>query len=156
MGERLRRELKQTKPFKSAEEEVFLQVERTADALQRNVAEVLRPSGLSGPQYNVLRILRGAGADGLACRDIGERMVTRDPDLTRLLDRLEKRGLIRRARDHRDRRVVVTRITDDGLELLAGLDQPLAKAQRAALGHLGAARLKRLADLLEAAREAEA
>jgi DNA-binding MarR family transcriptional regulator len=156
VGERLRRELKQTKPFKSAEEEVFLQVERTADALQRNVAEVLRPSGLSGPQYNVLRILRGAGADGLACRDIGERMVTRDPDLTRLLDRLEKRGLIRRARDHRDRRVVVTRITDDGLELLAGIDQPLAKAQRAALGHLGATRLKRLADLLEAAREAEA
>jgi DNA-binding MarR family transcriptional regulator len=156
VGERLRRELKQTKPFQSTEEEVFLQVERTADALQRNVAEVLRPSGLSGPQYNVLRILRGAGADGLACRDIGERMVTRDPDLTRLLDRLEKRGLIRRARDHRDRRVVVTRITDDGLGLLKELDEPLTRAHRAALGHLGAHRLKTLAELLEAARGAEA
>lgn len=156
MGERLRREIRQTKPFKNLEEEVFLELHRTADALQRTVVETLRPAALSGPQYNVLRILRGAGEDGLACRDIGDRMVTRDPDMTRLLDRLEKRGLIRRARDHRDRRVVLTRITGEGRELLAGLDEPLAKAHRHALGHLGPKRLKALAGLLEAARGAEA
>lgn len=152
MTRRLREEIKQTKPFGSLEEEVFVGLQRTADALGRVAAEVLRPVQLSVTQYNVLRILRGAGADGVACREVGERMITRDPDLTRLLDRLEARGLVARARGRKDRRVVLTRITEEGLKLLRGLDQAVTESHRAALGHLGERRLKALAELLDRAR----
>jgi len=149
---RLKDEIRQTKPFLSLEEEVFLQVQRTAEVLARQAVEVLRPTGLSGTQYNVLRILRGAGEQGLACGQVGERMVTHDPDLTRLMDRLEKRGLIARARDERDRRVVVTRISLEGRKLVDALDGPVKAAHVQALGHLGEKKLRALGELLEAAR----
>ncbi len=153
MAGRLQGEIKQRKPFASAELEAFLNLQRTADALARGLAEVLKPAGLSGPQYNILRILRGAEPGGLACREICGRMVTRDPDMTRLLDRLEARGLVMRARGQKDRRVVTTRITDKGLELLKGLDTPILEMHRKLLGHLGDQRLRSLIELLEVARE---
>jgi DNA-binding MarR family transcriptional regulator len=112
---------------------------------------VLKTEDLSGTQYNVLRILRGA-PDGLACGEIAGRMITRDPDVTRLLDRLEKRGLISRCRETKDRRTVMTRITPAGLRSLANLDEPVRAAHRKQLGHLGPKRLRALAELLRIAR----
>ncbi len=153
MGKRLRTEIKQRKRFGSAEEEVFLNLQRTADALMQGLAEVLKPAGLSPTQYNVLRILRGAGPAGLACREVGQRMLTRDPDVTRLLDRLEKRGLVTRSREQHDRRVITTRITAEGLRILQELDGPVAELHMRQLRHLGGSRLRALIDLLEGARE---
>jgi len=135
----------------SPEETAFLDLFRTCDLLSRGPAEVLKTEDLSPTQYNVLRILRGA-PKGLPCGEIAGRMITRDPDITRLLDRLAKRGLIARRRETRDRRVVVTKIAPEGLEVLARLDGPIQQAHRQQLGHLGRERLKKLADLLEAAR----
>ena len=152
MTRRLQDEIKQTKPFRSLEEEVMLGLARTADAVARAGEEVLKASGLTGTQYNVLRILRGAGTAGLSCGDVASRMITRDPDLTRLLDRLEGRGLVTRARDGEDRRVVVTRITREGLSLLAELDEPVQAQNRKAVGHLGEQKLRALAQLLDEAR----
>jgi DNA-binding MarR family transcriptional regulator len=135
----------------SPEETAFLDLFRTCDLLSRGPAEVLKTEDLSPTQYNVLRILRGA-PKGLPCGEIAGRMITRDPDITRLLDRLAKRGLIARRRETKDRRVVLTRIAPEGLEVLARLDGPIQQSHRQQLGHLGRERLKRLADLLEAAR----
>jgi len=149
---RLKEEIKQTKPFDSLETEAFLNLQRTADALLRGVEELLKRWGLTQTQYNALRILRGAGKRGLLCREVGERMVTRDPDVTRLLDRLESRGLIERSRDPRDRRVILTKITEPGLQILAGIDGPLAGLHRRQLGHLGDRNTRRLIRLLETAR----
>jgi DNA-binding MarR family transcriptional regulator len=114
---------------------------------------VLKAEDLSANQYNVLRILRGS-PDGLPCGEIASRMITRDPDITRLLDRLKKRGLISRCRETKDRRMVMARITRDGLKLLARLDGPIEEAHRKQLGHLGRERLQALAELLRAARSA--
>lgn len=133
------------------EEEVFLDLLRTTDLLGRRVATVLKADDLSGNQYNVLRILRGS-PDGLTCGEIASRMITRDPDITRLLDRLEKRNLISRCRETKDRRMVMARITPDGLKLLGRLDQPVEEAHRKQLGHLGRERLRALTELLHAAR----
>jgi len=130
---------------------VSLEVVRTADTLARGIVHVLKAEDVSGTQYNVLRILRGA-PEGLPCGEIANRMITRDPDVTRLLDRLEKRGLISRCRENADRRTVLTRITSDGLELLARLDGPIQDAHRAQLGHMGPDRLQALTDLLRLAR----
>jgi DNA-binding MarR family transcriptional regulator len=152
MVRRLREEIRQQKPFESLEEEAVLNVLRTADVLQQRITAVLKPFKLSPSQYNVLRILRGAGPEGLACRVIGQRMITRDPDITRLLDRLETRGLLTRRRDQKDRRVITARVTPDGLRLLEMLDQPIAEGGRQALQHLGEQRLKTLIELLEFAR----
>ena len=135
------------------EEVAFLDLARTTDMLSRPLAQLLKTHDLSPPQYNILRILRGS-PDGLNCREIGHRMISRDPDITRLLDRLEKRGLISRTRDHADRRVVWARITAAGLHLLAGLDQPILNTHRKLLGHLGLRRLQTLARLLEVCRAA--
>ena len=143
--------IRQGKPFGSVEQEAFLTLCRAAADLQQEVAEVLRPAGLSASQYNVLRILRGAGGAGLACGEIVERLVARDPDLTRLLDRLERRDYVSRARDAADRRVVTTRITERGLEVLAALDGPIAALHERQLGHLGAMKLRQLVRLLEGA-----
>jgi DNA-binding MarR family transcriptional regulator len=148
---RLRDELKQTKPF-GPEEEVFLNLLRTTDVLVRRETELLKSSGLTFSQYNVLRILRGAGPTGLKCADVSERMVTRDPDVTRLLDRLEAQGLAARQRSAEDRRVVTTRITPAGRELLARLDGPTVALLEEQLGHLSRAQLRSLSDLLELAR----
>ena len=135
------------------EEEVFLDLLRTTDLLGRRVATVLKADDLSGNQYNVLRILRGS-PDGLTCGEIASRMITRDPDITRLLDRLEKRNLISRCRETKDRRMVMTRISPEGLKLLGRLDQPVEEAHRQQLGHLGRERLRALTELLHAARGA--
>lgn len=133
------------------EEVAFVDLLRTTDLLSRRLAPVLKGEDLSSTQYNVLRILRGAGGD-LTCGEIGDRMITRDPDITRLLDRLERRGLIVRHRDTRDRRTVMTRITLEGLRLLSRLDKPVQAAHRQQLGHLGRQRLHALTELLSLAR----
>ena len=152
MAGKLQTEIKQKRAFPSLEAEAFLNLQRTADSLMRGMTETLKPAGLSPAQYNVLRILRGAGRDGLACRQVGDRMVTKDPDMTRLLDRLEARGLIARSREQKDRRVITTRITEEGLRLLKDLDGPVAELHERQLGHLRAERLRSLIELLEAAR----
>ena len=135
----------------SAEETAFLDLLRTTDMLSRGLIRVLKSENLSSTQYNVLRILRGAPA-GLFCGEIADRMITRDPDVTRLLDRLEKRNLISRCREAKDRRTVMARITPDGLKLLARLDEPMQAAHHQQLGHLGRQRLQALAELLRVAR----
>jgi DNA-binding MarR family transcriptional regulator len=129
----------------------FLELLRTTDMLSRHLSQVLKTENLSSNQYNVLRILRGA-PDGLACGEIGNRMITRDPDITRLLDRLEKRGLISRCRESKDRRMVLTRIMPQGLELLARLDEPVRETHRRQLGHLSRQRLKELTELMRESR----
>lgn len=141
------------RPARGLEDEVFLNLLRTADALLRDVEQTLKPVELSHTQYNVLRILRGAGRQGLACQEIGERMLTRDPDITRLLDRLEARGLVSRARGRADRRVVETRITPAGLRILGELDEPISALHRRQLRHIEPRRLRLLAGLLEQVRE---
>ena len=153
MAGRILAELKQSRAFPSLEAEAAVNLVRTADAVLRGLAAALKPHGISPEQYNVLRILRGAGPAGLPCGEIAARMITRDPDMTRLLDRLESRGLIARARDTADRRVVNTRITPSGLRLLASLDRPLEAENKRLVGHLRPARLRQLVALLEAVRQ---
>src|SRR2546430_2015272 len=121
MISRLKDELKLARSPQSLEQDVFLNAQRTADWLMRELEEVLREAHLSPTQYNVLRILRGAGTVGMACHEIGERMITRDPDMTRLLDRLEERELITRSRERQDRRVIRVRVSHDGLRTLKDL-----------------------------------
>jgi MarR family transcriptional regulator, organic hydroperoxide resistance regulator len=144
-------EIKQVKPL-TPEQEVLLTVQRTADAFERRVAELLKPNGISGTQYNVLRILRGAGKDGLPCGAIAERMVTRDPDITRLLDRLDKMGFIRRERGQKDRRVVCTTITEAGLKLLKQLDKPVQELGFSLVKNLNKTQMQQLVELLDLAR----
>lgn len=134
------------------EEVTYLDLARTAELLSHPIVKLLKTEDLSPAQYNVLRILRGA-SDGLTCGEISNRMITRDPDITRLLDRLEKRSLILRARDTKDRRVVLTRIAPAGVELLAKLDEPVRATHRKLLGHLGLERLRILTDLLATCRQ---
>ncbi|HEX8149864.1 MAG TPA: MarR family transcriptional regulator [Pyrinomonadaceae bacterium] len=150
---KLQDEIKQTKPFESPEDEAFVSILRTAGEFQWREAELLKPYEITLPQYNVLRILRGAGAEGLICREIGERMITRDPDVTKLLDRLEARGLVSRERQEKDRRVIVARVTPEGLRLVAEIDAPVLKLTEELLGHLGGRKLGTLIRLLEEARE---
>lgn len=151
----LKKELQSKKPIPGVEEEVFVNLQRTADVLLRQLEVILKPHGLSPTQYNVLRILRGAGPEGLACREIGERMVTRDPDITRLLDRLEARGWITRTRENKDRRVITTRITPKGLNVLKALDEPVAQGHVRQLGHIRKEKLQALNRLLEFVRSRE-
>src|SRR5579862_326091 len=145
------RPAKKGQPTGVAEEAAFLELARTTDTLSRSLIPVLKAEKVSPNQYNVLRILRGA-PEGLACGEIASRMITRDPDVTRLLDRLEKRQLISRCRETEDRRTVRTRISPEGLKLLARLDDPVLGAHRNLLGHLGQRRLRVLSQLLRAAR----
>jgi DNA-binding MarR family transcriptional regulator len=155
MGSKLQKELKRKKPFTSQEEEVYLSLLRTAEALSWGVSETLKGADLTPTQYNVLRILRGAGPEGATCGQISERMVTKDSDITRLLERLDARGLLTRARDDKDRRFITARITEEGLRLLASLDQPLAECHKRQIGHLGEARLASLGKLLDVMRDRE-
>lgn len=136
----------------STEGEIFVNLQRTADVLAQQAEQLFKAHGLTGPQYNVLRILRGAEPEGLACRAISERMITHDPDMTRLLDRLESRGLIQRERQSDDRRVIKTRITAAGLDLLKTLDLPIRELHKKQFRHVSAARLKTLAELLQEVR----
>lgn len=134
------------------EENVYVELLRTGDIMSRGIAQVLKTADLSSTQYNVLRILRGA-PEGLPCGEIANRLITRDPDITRLLDRLEQRGLISRFRQTKDRRVVMAHITSQGLRLLDRLDIPVQQAHTRQLGHLGRKRLELLAAVLRACRD---
>ncbi len=140
-------------PLACPEEAAFLELARTTDLLSRGLVRILKTEDVSPTQYNVLRILRGT-PEGLPCGEIAARMITRDPDVTRLLDRLEKRGLISRCRETEDRRMVMARITPDGLKVLARLDEPVVEAHRRQLGHLGVEQLQALCELLKSARAA--
>ena len=151
---RLQEEIQQKKPIRLLEEETSLNIVRTADLLMQRLGDILKPHGLSATQYNVLRILRGAGKDGASCKEIGSRMVTRDPDITRLMDRLEKRGLLSRDRAKEDRRVVTHRLTAAGLDLVNRLDAPVEEAHENAMKHMSKAKLRELIGLLEELRAA--
>jgi DNA-binding MarR family transcriptional regulator len=153
MTTRLQDEIRQKKPFDSAEQEAFLSLGRTWALLEHAFAEFLKPHGITPTQYNALRILRGAGGEGLCRAAVMERMITRVPDATRLLDRLESAGLIERQRDADDRRFVTTRIRDEGLRLLAELDEPVQELHRRLLRQLGEADQQRLISLLSRIRE---
>jgi DNA-binding MarR family transcriptional regulator len=150
---KLIKELGQTKPFALREEEAFLNLARTFEFLQQRLADLLKQFQLTPTQYNVLRILRGAGEEGVTCSQAAERMLTPDPDMTRLLDRMENRSLIQRERSRQDRRIVITRITREGLKLAGDIDEPLQTLFRRLLGHIGDRKLTALIETLEALRE---
>ena len=148
----LRDEIGQTRPFAHAAEEAFLNVWRTAEVLVYAVNEALAPHGLTLTQYNALRIVRGAGTEGLTCAEIRGRTVAVAPDVTRLLDRLTQLGLIARERGTTDRRVVTTRLTPAGRRLVEALDQPMAELLRRRLAGLTDDELRQLTRLLERTR----
>ena len=132
----------------SLEAQIFVALLKAADSLASEGDQLMKSNGLTSAQYNVLRILRGAGPDGLPCNTIAERMISRDPDMTRLLDRMEKRELITRERQKEDRRVVKARITDAGLKLLKKMDAPIRELHKSQFAHMTSAHLKTLMDLL--------
>ena len=152
MPSRLQDEIKQTKPFTSPAQEAHLSIERTAAVLTHAFAEFVKPHGITPTQFNVLRILRGAGEAGLCRHEIRDRMVSQVPDVTRLIDRLVDMGLVTRERDGEDRRLVTARITGAGLRLLADLDQPIREFDQRTLGHLSADQVRTLVELLALAR----
>lgn len=152
MKSKIQSEIKQAKPFHSRAEEAAVALARTADRMNDRMATFLKPYGISPTQYNVLRILRGACKAGRKCSEIGERMITRDPDVTRLLDRMEKAGWIERTRDRKDRRVVIARITRAGLALTNQVDKPLDEFNRKQLGQLSDTKLRALISLLDSVR----
>lgn len=149
----LREEIRQKKPFKSLEQEAFLNILRTAAVLDDAFEQLLKPHGITVAQYNVLRILAGAEPDGLCRNEVRDRMLTRMPDMTRLLDRMEEAGLVVRARSGEDRRMVSTRVTAKGRRILDDLEPAVAREHRERLGHLGAARLKALVEALTTIRQ---
>jgi len=149
----LKLEIVQEPPFSSVEEEALLNLLRTADSLQRTFHLKTRDWGVTSTQYNVLRILRGAQPNGLTCSAIGSRMITAEPDITRLLARLKALKLVRQQRDRNDRRVVWTKISEAGLELLRRMDPLIVAIPRELLGHLDGAQLAELIRLLELARK---
>ena len=152
MPSRVHGELKQTRPFRSLEEEAALTIVRTAAALEHAFAQALRPYDITPTQYNVLRILRGAGGDGLCRNEVGQRLIRQVPDVTRLLDRMEELDLIARQRGGKDRRYVTTRITKKGLELLKRVDEKVDEIHQDQLGHVDRVRLQQLIRLLDTAR----
>ncbi len=151
----LRKELSQSRDFESLEEETYLSLLRTSGILAAPFDRMFQARQLSPPLYNVLRILRGQSGQGLACSHIGERMVTRVPDITRLVDRLVRMGLAERERSREDRRVVRISITDQGLAELELLEAPLVEALEQSLGHMSAREMKELIRLLAKARKTE-
>jgi DNA-binding MarR family transcriptional regulator len=148
----LKQEIAQQRPFSSTEEEALLNLMRTADCLQRAIQRRTRHWGITSTQYNVLRILRGAGSQGLTCSAIGERMITAEPDITRLLARMKVLKLIKQQRDKRDRRVVWTQISSSGLDLLGKMDDEITRMPKELLGHLNQNELVEFIRLLELAR----
>lgn len=147
-------ELKQTKPFPTLEEEAAVSLARTQALVQHAAEEMLAEHGVTQTQYNVLRILRGAGPDGLCRAEIRQRMIARVPDVTRLLDRMEDADLVERERGDEDRRFVRARITPEGLDVLSRMDQPLNQFLKSRFAHLGSGKLKTLIDLLAELRTA--
>jgi DNA-binding MarR family transcriptional regulator len=150
----LKLEIQQTPAFSSVEEEALLNLLRTSDCLNRGIQQNIRGWGLTATQYNVLRILRGAHPNGLPCAAIGDRMIAAEPDITRLLARLKRLKLVRQHRDRHDRRVVLTEITESGLELLRAMDPVVRSGPKELLGHLRRADLAEMIRLLELARQA--
>ena len=148
----LRDELKMSRPFRSIEEEAILSISRTAALIEHSGAEALKPFNLTITQYNVLRILRGAGRSGLCRNEVGERLVTKVPDVTRLLDRMEAADLIARERSETDRRLVATRITEKGLKLVEKIDRELPAMHARQIGHVAPKRLRELISILEEVR----
>ena len=148
----IQRELRQNKPFVTAREEAAVALIRTGDLARRAVAAVVDPHGITLQQYNVLRILRGAGERGLPTLDIAERMVEQTPGITRLIDRLETKKLVVRERCKTERRQVFCRITRLGLELVGGLDEPMREAEEVALSALTDRQIAQLMNLLDLAR----
>jgi DNA-binding MarR family transcriptional regulator len=153
---KLQAEIQQHKPFTSVETEAFLNILRTADGLTRDLETMLKPYGLTSTQYNLLRILRGVGDGGATCSAIGERMIKRDPDVTRLLDRMQKRGLLRRSRQAKDRRLVTAAITLKGRRLADDLDAPVDAFHRHRLQALSQHKLAELINDMERIRNQHA
>ncbi len=149
---RLKEEIRQQRPFDSPQEEAFLNLLRTTSILHQSLARKLKAWKLTPTQYNVLRILRGAHPETLPCQEVGKRMVTPQPDVTRILDRLEALGFVMRSRDTPDRRVVRATITEDGVSLLAALDEPVREWLVLSLGHFEDKELERAIQFLEMAR----
>lgn len=149
----LKLEIEQQRAFSSAEEEALLNLLRTSDSLQRVLQRTVRKFGITSTQYNVLRILRGAQPSGLTCAAIGSRMITAEPDITRLLTRLKTLKLIRQHRDRNDRRVVWTQISEGGLDLLKSMDPLVQRLPKELIGHLSSSEVAELIRLLELARQ---
>jgi len=156
LANRILEEIRQTRPFASRQEEAALNIVRTADALKRGGELLFRRHGVSSAQYNVLRILRGAGDHGLHCSAIAERMITAEPDITRLLMRMERLGLLLRQRDTGDRRMVTAIATERGLQLLDELEAPLRELQERQFARLREDEIDRLIGGLEKVRESVA
>ena len=153
MSPGLQQDLKQKKPFRSLQQEAYLSVVRTSTALTDAMEELVKSRGISATQYNVLRILRGSDAEGLCRNALRDRMLTRMPDMTRLLDRMEEAGLVVRVREGEDRRMVMTRITAKGRALLDALDAPVMALHRKQMAGLTDAQLRSLSDLLTLVRD---
>jgi DNA-binding MarR family transcriptional regulator len=153
MSPSLQQDLKQKKPFRSLQQEAYLSVVRTSTALTDAMEDLVKARGISATQYNVLRILRGSGAEGLCRNALRDRMLTRMPDMTRLLDRMEEAGLVVRVREGEDRRMVMTRITEQGRELLDELDAPVMALHRKQMKGLTDVQLRSLSDLLTLVRD---
>jgi DNA-binding MarR family transcriptional regulator len=148
----LQREIRQGKPFRSRGQEVVVALLRTADLVRRTVGRALEPHDITIQQYNVLRILRGAGEQGLPTLEIADRMIEQAPGVTRLLDRLEVKGLVRRQRCAQDRRQVLCWLTSAGLELVERLDEPVDSADAEAVAMLTPEEQERLLRMLDAIR----
>jgi DNA-binding MarR family transcriptional regulator len=153
MAQTLRDELRMRRPFASPEHEAHLGLVRTATVLEDAFERLLRPSGLTIAQFNVLRILRGAEPDGLCRNEVRDRLLTRMPDVTRLLDRMEDAGLVTRERSTTDRRLVTTRITRQGRRIVDDLDEAVARHHEQEFRHLDATQLRTLVDLLALVRQ---
>ena len=153
MSPSLQQDLKQKKPFRSLQQEAYLSVVRTSTALTDAMEDLVKSRGISATQYNVLRILRGSDAEGLCRNALRDRMLTRMPDMTRLLDRMEEAGLVVRVREGEDRRMVMTRITQQGRQLLDELDAPVMALHRKQMAGLTDAQLRSLSDLLTLVRD---
>jgi DNA-binding MarR family transcriptional regulator len=153
MSPSLQQDLKQKKPFRSLQQEAYLSVVRTSTALTDAMEELVKSRGISATQYNVLRILRGSDVEGLCRNALRDRMLTRMPDMTRLLDRMEEAGLVVRVREGEDRRMVMTRITAKGRGLLDDLDAPVIALHKKQMAGLTDAQLRSLSDLLTLVRD---
>ena len=155
MSPALQEELKQNKPFRTLRQEAQLNLVRTANVLSDSFEQMLKPHAITGTQYNVLRILRGAEPDGLCRNEVSQRLLNRMPDATRLLDRMEEAGLVTRERSTTDRRLVTTRITKKGRQIVDSLDDAADQQHEKALGHMSEQQLRTLIKLLTLARNQE-